>query len=59
MPKSDDSSNFDLTSSVGYAGSFDAAIAIAGEIGGVNRGVRLPLDRQGCSSSCHGLTHGI
>ena len=37
MPKSDDSSDFDLTSSVGYAGGFDAVIAIAGEIGGVDR----------------------
>ena len=37
MPKSDDSSDFDLTSSVGYASDFDAAIVIAGEIGGVNR----------------------
>ena len=36
-PKSDDSSDFDLTSSVGYAGGFDAAIAIAGEIDGVDR----------------------
>ena len=36
MPNSDDSSDFDLTSSVGYAGGIDAAttIAIAGEIVG-------------------------
>ena len=36
MPKLDDSSDFDLTSSVGYADSVDAAIAIAGAIGGVD-----------------------
>ena len=37
MPKLDDSSDFELTSSVGYAGSVGAAIAIAGVIGGVDR----------------------
>ena len=39
MPESDDSSDFELTSSVGYAGGVDAdiAIAIAGVISGVDR----------------------
>jgi len=41
VPKLDDSFDFDLTPSVGYAGGIDAAIAIAiafaGEIGGGNR----------------------
>ena len=57
MPKSDDSSDFDLNSSVGYAGGVDAANAIADVIGSVDRedvsrssGLR--------SSSCHGLTRG-
>ena len=36
MPKADNSSDFDLTLSVGYVGGFDAAIAIAGVIGGVD-----------------------
>ena len=39
MSKPDDSSDFDLTSSVGYAAGIDAAIAIAfaDKIGGSNR----------------------
>jgi len=37
VPKSDDSSDFELTSLVGYTGGVDAAIAIAGVIGGVDR----------------------
>jgi len=37
VPNSDDSSDFESTSAVGYAGGVDAATAIAGVIDGVDR----------------------